>query len=103
MTQTAQSRWRKAVVMVYPVPARDQVTFTYQICCPIKVSVDLYTFAGERVIHLEEEKLAASAQDAFTVMAVNDLAPGVYIANLVVRKMDGTELLRENKKLAIVK
>jgi hypothetical protein len=103
ITPTEQNRWRKAEVMVYPMPARGQVTFTYQIYCPVKVSIDIYSVTGERVARIEEEKQTSTAQDVFTVWNAVNVAPGIYLSRLVVRDMQGKVIINQRKKVAIIK
>jgi len=87
-------------IRVYPQPGRDYVRVAFNFQGQGRVSLDLYTVAGERVIHLEERP-QEQAGSAIVEIATKKVSPGVYYLHIQVQDSQGKRQLKA--KVAIVK
>ncbi|MCD4812659.1 cellulase family glycosylhydrolase [bacterium] len=90
-------------VMAYPNPARDYVNFAYTVSGSIKTVIDIYQVAGERVGHIVEHHYAGSGQTVVTQWHTTDLAPSIYFSRIVITDASGKVILKQMKKVAIIK
>ena len=87
-------------IRVSPQPGRDYVRVAFNFQGQGRVSLDLYTVAGERVIHLEERP-QEQAGSAIVEIATKKVSPGVYYLHIQVQDSQGKRQLKG--KVAIVK
>ncbi len=87
-------------VRVYPQPGREYVRIAFNFQGQGKVSLGLYTVAGERVIHLEERPQEQDGS-AIVEIATKKVSPGIYYLHLQVEDRLGKRQLKG--KVAIIK
>jgi len=102
-TATATPWAQSGQVIAYPNPGREQVTFAYTVAGPVRVAIDIYTIAGERVAHLAENQDGSAGQTLSTVWRTGSAASGIYFARILVKDNQGGEVIRKTKKIAIVR
>lgn len=88
-------------IKAYPNPARDWVTFAYSASEPVTATLDVYQASGERVARIQESKTAGGLQS--TVWKCEGVATGVYLLTLTLKNKEGGQVLRETKKIAVVR
>lgn len=88
-------------LLAYPNPAKDIVKFAYKAAGTAKVSIDLYTLAGERVTSIDEYKSGGNGQTHVTPWDAMHVAPGIYIYRLVIQDDKGTRI--KTGKVAVVR
>lgn len=104
-TPTASPRpWVEAGrVLAYPNPARDRVVFAFTAEGAVQAAVDCYSMAGERVARVTGASDAGSGQTLTLAWKTAGLAPGIYICRVVVKDASGHEIVRQVKKVAVIR
>ena len=101
---TSPTPWiRQQEVAIYPNPARREVSFACTITGPGKITIDCYRLSGERVAHIVEQLDGGAGQTLRTAWQAAEVAPGVYICQIVIRDSSGRTILSEKKKVVIIK
>jgi Secretion system C-terminal sorting domain len=90
-------------VIAYPNPARGKVTFAYTIEGSAKVKIDIYRLTGERIATISEHKDGGQGQTLCTQWDALDIAPGIYLARIVITDGSGKVVLDKKKKIALIK
>jgi hypothetical protein len=90
-------------VIAYPNPARGKVTFAYTIEGSAKVKIDIYRLTGERIATISEQKDGGQGQTLRTQWDALDIAPGIYLARIVITDGSGKVVLSEKKKIALIR
>lgn len=91
------------LVMAFPNPARDRMTFAYTRAGVFRVVIDIYQLAGERVARLSESQQAGAGQTMTLVWDCSDQAPGIYLARIRIMDVNGLVVLRKTKKIAVIR
>ncbi len=90
-------------VIVYPNPAAgDSVTFMYSLGEPADVNIDVYNLLGYKVAHLED-KNKPGLINRKTTWDIKDLAPGVYLYQVLIRTQSGQVQKNKIQRLVITK
>ncbi len=90
-------------VIVYPNPAAgDSVTFMYSLGEPADVNIDVYNLLGYKVAHLED-KNKPGLINRKTTWDIKDLAPGVYLYQVLIRTRSGQVQKNKIQRLVITK
>lgn len=90
-----QIDWKGASVLAFPNPAKGQMTFAVQAPEAGNLTIVLYNLSGERVASLKQ---SVSAGTALLVWDCSGIAPGVYVARVMVNSREITKL-----KVAVLK
>ncbi|MEW6516369.1 MAG: FG-GAP-like repeat-containing protein [candidate division FCPU426 bacterium] len=90
-------------VLPYPNPAKGKVFFAYTVPGAGKVTIDIFTLAGERVASVTETVNGGTGQTLRTAWDAVNVAPGVYLCRIVITDAGGQVLMKEKKKVAIIK
>ena len=67
------------------------------------MEIDLYTIRGERVAHLVERKDGGAGQTLSTTWEAAGVAPGIYVARIVITDATGKVVLEQKNKVALIK
>jgi hypothetical protein len=90
-------------VVVFPNPARERVSFAFTASGPVRISIDLYKISGERAASLRESRDAGAGATLTTVWNTGPAAPGIYLARILVTDESGKVLIKENRKVALLR
>jgi hypothetical protein len=90
-------------VLVYPNPGREHLNFAFTVSGDIHVVIDIFNISAERVAQMEENQKAGSGQTLIARWDCSQAAAGVYIARIVIRDASGELVLKQIKKVAVVR
>jgi Secretion system C-terminal sorting domain len=89
--------------IAFPNPAKgDQVIFMYSLESAADISVEIYNTLGYKVAHLEDSN-KSGAINRRTTWNIRDVAPGVYMYQVVVRGHNGQTQKNKMRRVVIIK
>ena len=83
-------------MLAFPNPARDRMNFVFHLDSAARVEIRIYNLAGEQAAALAGDFAAGRGQSL--VWDLKDVAPGVYVARMLVGGKERAKL-----KLAVAK
>jgi hypothetical protein len=84
-------------IVAYPNPAKGPVAFLYKTDGDTKITIEIYSMAGERIASLRDQKSGVGTNQ--TIWDTNGIAPGVYLCRVQVER-NGTIALKKVVKVA---
>lgn len=91
----------RAKAFCYPNPAKDRITFRFDLPKAGDVGIEIYNIAGELVKQIEKKGLSQGSNQEISWQPI-EVASGIYIYKFVVKYNDGGEE-RVVKKLGVVR
>ncbi len=95
--------WKGDKVLVYPNPARDTVKFLFEMNETGRVQIYVYKITGDLVARIEKDQSGGSGQTGEARWDARQVAPGIYLARIVVENDHGDIMINKIKKIAIIK
>ena len=89
-------------MLAFPNPATDRVFFAYRLDQAAEVTIRIYDLVGNEVARLSTPNQAASA-GAQSVWQLENVAPGIYLARIVIQPLDGSASRHKIIKIAVVR
>jgi murein DD-endopeptidase MepM/ murein hydrolase activator NlpD len=85
----------------YPNPFNPTTVISFVLSTESNVNLRIFDLLGREVENLIDERKAPGAHTAY--FTAGDLPSGVYIYSLTIQSLDGSRLVRENKRMVLLR
>jgi murein DD-endopeptidase MepM/ murein hydrolase activator NlpD len=85
----------------YPNPFNPTTGISFVLSTESNVNLRIFDLLGREVVNLTDERKASGAHTVY--FTARDLSSGVYIYSLTVQSLDGSRLVRESKRMVLLR